>query len=203
MLLTVALLQANNHYQDMPAVRGAFYNGIQPISNSTGVVWAIQQAQKTLASSKSHTIDKARQIRFLLHFIGDIHQPLHTMTLYSNFFPNGDNGGNKYLISGANQTSLHMFFDSGAGLWQSNEPRPLQSNTTAWLSKWANEITTAYPQTFFGNQRVHQANVAIWLEETFTSFEGFVYVRTDAATATRLGDQIFPLVLKRTGLKAA
>ena len=39
-------------------------------------------------------------IRFLIHFIGDLHQPLHIITMYSDNFlpPGGDNGGNSFLI---------------------------------------------------------------------------------------------------------
>lgn len=33
-------------------------------------------------------------IRYALHVVGDIHQPLHTTTLYNTTFPTGDLGGN-------------------------------------------------------------------------------------------------------------
>jgi hypothetical protein len=49
----------------------------------------------------------------ILHLIGDIHQPLHTTTLVSNYFPNGDEGGNKIpTVQGHN---LHSLWDDLLG----------------------------------------------------------------------------------------
>ena len=33
--------------------------------------------------------------RFLLHLVGDIHQPLHSTSMYNSTFKKGDMGGNK------------------------------------------------------------------------------------------------------------
>jgi hypothetical protein len=63
--------------------------------------------------------EKSMMMRYLIHVIGDIHQPLHAVTLYDDgkFFK-GDMGGNLYLI---NYTSpydidnLHKLWDSGIG----------------------------------------------------------------------------------------
>lgn len=36
--------------------------------------------------------------RYLLHLVGDIHQPLHSVTMYNSTFKKGDLGGIYYLI---------------------------------------------------------------------------------------------------------
>ena len=54
-------------------------------------------------------------LRLLIHYLGDVHQPLHSSELYSYDFPNGDRGGNSFLIKSDTNpivTNLHMFWDS-------------------------------------------------------------------------------------------
>ena len=63
-------------------------------------------------------IGKSLCIRFLVHIIGDIHQPLHTATLFSKLFPNGDLGGNAFNITYPARKSLkdlHSYWDATAG----------------------------------------------------------------------------------------
>jgi S1/P1 Nuclease len=63
-------------------------------------------------------IDKAVNLCWLLHLTGDIHQPLHCASLYSEIFPTGDNGGNASLIRirGEGQpVNLHSFWDGLLG----------------------------------------------------------------------------------------
>lgn len=41
----------------------------------------------------------AEMTRYLLHLVGDLHQPLHCTTYVSAYFPNGDMGGNLINIT--------------------------------------------------------------------------------------------------------
>ena len=61
--------------------------------------------------------DESRSIFlcWLLHLVGDLHQPLHTSTLISKQFPNGDLGGNLFLVSlkeGGPAVVLHTYWDA-------------------------------------------------------------------------------------------
>lgn len=59
--------------------------------------------------------EKSLLMRYLIHVLGDIHQPLHASTLVNEQFPNGDQGGNLFLIKySENIENLHKLFDSGA-----------------------------------------------------------------------------------------
>lgn len=58
----------------------------------------------------------------LLHFVGDLHQPLHCTALFNEQFlpPLGDRGGNDFKIKytsefNKNYTQLHSLFDAVAG----------------------------------------------------------------------------------------
>ncbi|WP_062268391.1 S1/P1 nuclease [Endozoicomonas arenosclerae] len=49
----------------------------------------------------------------LLHIVGDIHQPLHTMERFDEQNPQGDRGGNEFPISGVpGVDNLHSLWDS-------------------------------------------------------------------------------------------
>jgi len=51
---------------------------------------------------------------WMLHLIGDVHQPLHTISLFTKQFPDGDRGGTIFHIRetpGGNLTNLHHLWD--------------------------------------------------------------------------------------------
>jgi len=59
--------------------------------------------------------EKSLLIRYLIHVLGDVHQPLHAVELFNEQFPKGDQGGNLFLIKYINGIeNLHKLFDSGA-----------------------------------------------------------------------------------------
>jgi hypothetical protein len=61
-------------------------------------------------------IDKAVYLCWLFHLVGDIHQPLHCVALFSDQYPNGDKGGNAIRIRiSSSPTNLHSFWDGLLG----------------------------------------------------------------------------------------
>jgi S1/P1 nuclease len=62
--------------------------------------------------------ERAIYLSWLLHLVGDIHQPLHCTMLVSERFPRGDRGGNLALIRRAADqppTNLHLLWDTVLG----------------------------------------------------------------------------------------
>lgn len=59
-------------------------------------------------------------LRWVLHIVGDIHQPLHTANGFFNdtnrgYLPNGDRGGNRIpVLSPCGANNLHFYWDSAA-----------------------------------------------------------------------------------------
>ncbi len=71
-----------------------------------GVVMAILQAERQFLSKNSSSTDKANALKFIIHFVADIHQPLHTGR------PE-DKGGNKIpRVWNGFKTNLHAIWDS-------------------------------------------------------------------------------------------
>lgn len=72
------------------------------------VSWAIDHYAEQLANAGNAQI-RGTALRYLEHFVGDVHQPLHDED-------DGDRGGNSvkvYLPGGHRQTNLHAAWDTG------------------------------------------------------------------------------------------
>lgn len=145
------------HYID-----NAFSNDGTPLKNLTdtdNVVWAINLIEPVLANAKANPFERARFLAFLVHFVGDIHQPLHTVSRISKAHPDGDQGGNLFFIQSPNnsrQTNLHSLWDSGLGVFELSSPND--------LSALVQTITAMYPEKYFGNQ-INDLDPEDWSKE--------------------------------------
>ncbi len=60
--------------------------------------------------------ERAINLCWVLHLVGDLHQPLHAVALYSRDFPKGDRGGNLMGVStAAGRVNLHAYWDDLMG----------------------------------------------------------------------------------------
>lgn len=112
-------------------------------NKDNNVKWAIKQCVNTLGSSKAKDFEKALMLRFLMHFVADIHQPMHCTTLYSQKFPKGDMGGNLFQLQGP-EKNLHAYWDSAGGLFP-KLTRPVNSEGLATVQDLSEEAMQAYP----------------------------------------------------------
>jgi hypothetical protein len=178
-----AAQEAPWHFIDLPVIRD---NVVAPAPPEENVVTHIDEAQSTVYAKKSTSLDKARQLRFIVHLVGDVHQPLHAASLFSTQFPDGDRGGNSYPITlpagMQNFTSeLHAFWDGGAGAWTGDLSRPLNATGVAWVSELSQSIIAAYPVASL-QPFINIYNVSIWAEESNTIANELAYTAPQAPT---------------------
>ncbi len=84
------------------------------------VVSKIEEFRRTLLNPKAGTLQKQQALKFLIHFIADVHQPLHVGD-------NGDQGGNRLQV---------RFFRDGSNLhrvWDSQIIERHTKNEQVWL----------------------------------------------------------------------
>lgn len=58
--------------------------------------------------------DRAVALTWVCHLVGDIHQPMHTTSLLTPEYPEGDRGGNKFYVkvtADGKPINLHYFWD--------------------------------------------------------------------------------------------
>lgn len=80
-------------------------------------------------------------LRLLIHYLGDMHQPLHTVSRYTKKHPNGDMGGNLFFLQekdGINE--LHALWDSGVYEFDQDFPRPLSEDSWDKLTEISSRI---------------------------------------------------------------
>lgn len=64
--------------------------------NSINVASSCVSVLKT--NKDAITFERAFMARYLLHLVGDIHQPLHSVTMYNSSYKKGDMGGTFNLM---------------------------------------------------------------------------------------------------------
>jgi hypothetical protein len=101
----------------------------------------------------------------LIHFFGDIHQPLHVTEMFSSQFPNGDYGGNLFMIvtNGTSQ-DLHGYWDAICNQFVSDPKRPLSYSQLQSITDLANQYQSTY--------NISQEEINVWNASTMAQ-EGF------------------------------
>ncbi|HEX8284327.1 MAG TPA: S1/P1 nuclease [Pyrinomonadaceae bacterium] len=91
------------------------------------VIKALARYVKVLKTSPDRN-ERAQALRFIIHYVGDIHQPLHCSARVDANNPGGDEGGNRFFITVPGQTGppikLHSFWDGGLGNFPRGGPPP-------------------------------------------------------------------------------
>jgi hypothetical protein len=94
---------------------GTDSTNIEP-SEKGDVVNAIEESRKMIADLTQTRETRAIYLSWLIHLVGDIHQPLHCASLFNNDFPKGDRGGNRlYIKPRTAGVKLHAMWDGALG----------------------------------------------------------------------------------------
>jgi hypothetical protein len=124
------------HYVDHPLRPPGFPLELAPTSKDD-VLYGIAQSGKIVGDPKSSAEERAVYLSYLIHLIGDVHQPLHCVSLFDAHFPSGDKGGNSYWIKPATRAiKLHSFWDGLLGT----------SGSPQTHVNYAARIGSAYPR---------------------------------------------------------
>ena len=82
----------------------------------------------------SYSLGDSLNMRLVIHYAGDIHQPLHAMSRYTNELPDGDAGGNKFYLTKKDGISeLHALWDSVIYEYDDDLSQPLSETDWDYL----------------------------------------------------------------------
>lgn len=80
------------------------------------ILYGIQQCEKTLSDTNASDQIRGIYLSWLIHLIGDLHQPLHCSSLVDSAYPSGDKGGNNFYVRPAERAiRLHSLWDGLLG----------------------------------------------------------------------------------------
>jgi nuclease S1 len=92
------------HYVNIPLTATA-YDSARDCPHGKCVIAAIESDRRMLANPSAPVLDRADALRFLIHFMGDLHQPLHVAD-------DSDRGGNRRpIVLDGDSTNLHEAWD--------------------------------------------------------------------------------------------
>ena len=93
------------HYVNLPRDADCQFDAARDCPDGQCVVAAIERQRKVLTSA-APDLARLKALKYLVHFVGDVHQPLHAG--YAD-----DQGGNKYQVQAfGSGTNLHAVWDS-------------------------------------------------------------------------------------------
>jgi len=104
------------HYVDIPYEATSYdaARDCQLTDHGDCVIAEIVRAEKMLGDTSQSEADRAEALKFLIHFLGDMHQPLHCAERKDPVTGKGDRGGNDVHLSFfGTPTNLHAVWDSG------------------------------------------------------------------------------------------
>jgi hypothetical protein len=156
------------HYINIPYNAGGL--SALPAAKDENVIWAIGQAEDTLSHSRATDFNKAFMLRVLLHLVGDIHQPLHSVGRCTQAHPDGDRGGNDFrILDGAEDIALHYYWDRSADLF----PRVQVESWRSEIPQLARRLKRRIPKGSLPASQ--EGDPAEWARESFRLARSHVY----------------------------
>lgn len=145
------------HYVNIPATGQASFDRARDCPKDDCVVGAVERFSAVLADRSLLPAVRAEALRWLVHFVADVHQPLHAGE-------RGDRGGNEVKVRVGSRTyKLHAWWDSevvDAIGDQAQLVAKLKANVKApaakgWASgspeQWATDSARVSAQWVYGN----------------------------------------------------
>lgn len=155
------------HYIDIP--RGSKHGPLEPYCGREGCVTsAITEQLAILKNKNADAAERAEALRYVIHFVGDLHQPLHTIT-------NSDEGGNcvplKYLRRNPREHN-HSFSPNLHSIWDTAIPE--RDAEGAEALEYADTLDNLFSADIVGWQKAG-IHVDDWVWEGYDFAESMTY----------------------------
>jgi hypothetical protein len=124
-----------------------------PRNNIFGAFDRNRQRVRSRAADK----DRAVALCWVFHLVGDVHQPLHTVSLYTTNFPTGDAWATRFYVrsrAGTEPYTLHALWDL----------MPHRSDKVRDVTAKANQLRARYPRRSL--HELKQVQFRKWADES-------------------------------------
>jgi len=122
-----------------------------------------------------HTEDDglSTAIRLLIHYTGDIHQPLHATSRVDHAYPAGDRGGNSVsLPSKEGAKNLHSVWDSVVYAQTDDFNTPFSDSDWDKIGAYAADLVKTYPAS---STDLASLDPTVWAADSFAISQSFLY----------------------------
>jgi hypothetical protein len=150
----------------------------------------LRESEARVRDSSLAASDRAIALAWILHLVGDVHQPLHSSGRVTERDPDGDRGGNAFVLDDLESPNLHAFWDMI--LTRSRRQRYSESYF-AWVDRVAREIDSLHPEGSLELELKNrsfadwsEAGVAIAMKSAYPD-----HLTRDAAPPPRYQEEVF------------
>lgn len=121
--------------------------------------------QTVMKHVNSEEEGRSLALRLLIHYYGDVHQPLHTSDRYTKDLPNGDKGGNMFpLKNHYSANELHAVWDNVIYTYHTNPKRPFTAQTWADFGAIADDLKSRFS---FSKAETNTADFGKFRDESY------------------------------------
>lgn len=181
------------HYVDIE-ITSQGYNAQRDCHEGNCVVAQIGKDIRVLGDRNSPAALRVEALKFLIHFVGDVHQPLHCAD-------NHDRGGNEiHVVAGRRHANLHEIWDADVVRALGRQPEAVSSHLAANITEsekrrwargsaidWANESFGIAKSEIYGRNRISGTMTEVSLPQGYARSE----------------DQIAAVQLQKAGVRLA
>ena len=125
------------------------------------IVERISYFRETLNNPTVTDGEKAIQIAWILHLVGDIHMPLHNTSRVTEQTPDGDRGGNSFELGDSWPWNLHAFWD---GIIDVANPKSDEVDDFKYYLSNADMIEQNHPKSEF-KELIDLQDSNVWNKE--------------------------------------
>jgi hypothetical protein len=167
------------HYINEPVFltqdHAIFFNGIVPANlsrvwrkgkpqDTMNIFQALHECDYQLSNPRNDNPTKAIYICWVLHLVGDIHQPMHSSAAFTpNKLQKGDQGGN-FIKVDTESGKLHSTWDALLG---STKEGTYESQGVAYVTQMGNRLLRDPGMVNLGKKAIKNMNYNQWIQESY------------------------------------
>jgi S1/P1 Nuclease len=172
------------HFKDRfwSGVSGDSQNPPKDLNRPLAKINAVERLEKfrSFVNGNGKVGDRAMGVAWMIHLVGDIHQPLHTSGRVTATEQNGDVGGNTFfvgpakIVDGKNLTpKLHGYWDN---IVDSADPRLPDEKFNEYIARLTTKFQADFPKSHFQNLEPGQFDN--WAIESLRNAQRSAYPKT-------------------------
>jgi S1/P1 Nuclease len=139
---------------------------------SPNAVEQLEQFNTSVVDENRKRSARAVDLAWVVHLVGDIHQPLHCSARVTETEPEGDRGGNLFKLD--RKRSLHSFWD---GVLDNANPKEDGEEDSDYIDRLASSIATHHPKSSMDGQ-INPGQFEAWAKEGHEKSKANAYPAT-------------------------
>jgi hypothetical protein len=185
------------HYVDIP-LDADHYEAARDCPSGQCVVAKIDDFEKILSGSNTVTPERVEALKWVVHFVADLHQPLHAAD-------HGDKGGNEVAVAGfGKRANLHRIWDTDFIERDDPDARDLASRldgriTAAMVRAW----TVSTPADWADESHLIARKIGYGMLPTMPSTGAWPEPETIDASYQKAATEAIELRLEQAGIRLA